>query len=172
MIPRYKDFCMGVNCGSNCLRHALRKSAPSSCRFEFANSPIRMNISSGSFSGATLFTDFRYSSSALCVLAERLSLLPRTTTPAAMSSRTHSPTPIHNLERTCISLLCLGILHSEDHRRPTLEPCVKVEGFVEQIPERDRHQPRVQVIAGIATRHVWLRYSQSTQHRPGTNRPG
>src|SRR5215472_11944172 len=105
MIPRYKDFCMGVKCGSNCLRHALKNSAPSSCIFEFANSFINMNISSGSLGAAALFTDLRYSSSTLCRFAERVSLLRRTMTNAAITSRkTHSPAPIHKRERTFIDL--------------------------------------------------------------------
>src|SRR5262249_42737923 len=63
------------------------------------------NISSGSLGAAALFTNFRYSSSTLCHFAERVSLLRRTRTNAAITSRrTHSPAPIQKRERTFINL--------------------------------------------------------------------
>src|SRR5215469_3195418 len=52
-----------------------------------------MNISSGFFGGATLFTDFRYSRSGLRCFAGCLSPLRRTTAATAMSTRTRSGTP-------------------------------------------------------------------------------
>src|SRR5215831_12288798 len=96
LTPIQKSLYLVIKCGSNCLRHALKNSTPSSCRFEFANSVINMNISSGSLGAAALFTNFRYSSSTLCRFAERVSLLRRTRANAAITSRrTHSPAPIH-----------------------------------------------------------------------------
>src|SRR5262249_48507235 len=92
----------GVSCGSNSLRRAEKKSAPSACRFELANSVISMNISSGSFGGAVLFTAFMYSRSGLRSFAKGLLLLRRTTIATTMSNRTHNSAPIRKKARALI----------------------------------------------------------------------
>src|SRR5215471_13147632 len=55
---------------------------------------MSMNISSGSFGGAMLFTAFRYSSSGPCSLPERMSWLRRPTKPAIMRSKAKSKNPM------------------------------------------------------------------------------
>src|SRR5262249_39534816 len=56
----------------NCLRRAEKNSAPSPCKFEFTNSVISTNSSSGSFNGATLLKAFKYSRSALLPFRGRI----------------------------------------------------------------------------------------------------
>src|SRR6516162_9570364 len=96
MIPRYKDFWIGVNWGPNSLRRALKNSAPSPGKFEFANSVISMNSNSGSLGGATLFTAFRYARSGSRAVAKCPSPLPQAT---AISGRTHNSAPVRKRAR-------------------------------------------------------------------------
>src|SRR5262252_3315747 len=96
MIPRYKDLWIGVNWGSNSRRRALKNSAPSPGKFEFANSVISMNNNSGSFGGATLFTASRYARSGSRAVVKCLSPLPQA---AAISGRTHNSAPTRKRAR-------------------------------------------------------------------------
>src|SRR5262245_660705 len=149
---------MGVKCGSNCLRHALKNSAPSSCRFEFANSFINMNISSGSLGAPALFTNFRYSSSTLFRFAERVSLLRRTRTDAAITSRrTHSPAPIHKRERTFINLSYPLPGHQE--RTPVAGPH-RAQPFFSNRFELERATPAL----GWPRTPPWPRQANSLDH--------
>src|SRR5215831_1113440 len=142
MIPRYKDFSTGVNCGSNCLRRALKNSAPCPCKFEFAYSVISTNNNSGSFSGATLFTDFKYSKSALCRFVEGLSPLRRTIAAPMMSSATHNSSAVRKRVDAFISIYWLkrgnvGVFHV-----PQFSKFIKLNGISKPLLNSASYEPR------------------------------